>query len=93
MIVLCWLWLQLLYNRQELFPCRDVDSNREETQNHIKSILKQQYDALGPMNWQQGTIIVLFTILVILWITRDFSHIGGWSILFRKGYVTPSIYS
>ncbi|CAF2044398.1 unnamed protein product [Rotaria magnacalcarata] len=83
LIVLCWFWLQLL-----LFQWRKVDASVQESQKHVQSILKQQYEALGSMNWQEGTIIILFFILLILWVTRDFSNINGWSVLFRKGYVT-----
>ncbi|CAF4966390.1 unnamed protein product, partial [Rotaria socialis] len=83
LIVLCWFWLQLL-----LFQWRKVDASVQESQKHVQSILKQQYKALGSMSWQEGTIIILFFILLILWVTRDFSNINGWSVLFRKEYVT-----
>ncbi|CAF3693680.1 unnamed protein product [Rotaria socialis] len=72
----------------QLFQWRKVDASVQESQKHVQSILKQQYKALGSMSWQEGTIIILFFILLILWVTRDFSNINGWSVLFRKEYVT-----
>ncbi len=47
-------------------------------------MLKQQYEELGPVNWQEYTIAVLFIVVVVLWLTRDFSSYPGWEILFRK---------
>jgi di/tricarboxylate transporter len=47
-------------------------------------MLKKQYEELGPVNWQEYTVTVLFIAVVVLWVTRDFSSIPGWGILFRK---------
>lgn len=50
--------------------------------------LQEEYDQLGPISYQECVIIVLFLIVVILWITRDFSTSPGWNIIFRKNNVS-----
>jgi di/tricarboxylate transporter len=47
-------------------------------------MLTQQYKELGPLSWQEYTIIILFIVVVALWVTRDFSSFRGWDIIFRK---------
>ncbi|CAF1290111.1 unnamed protein product [Rotaria sordida] len=90
MLVICWLWLQLLYNRKELLPWIKVDPNSLESQKYLKSLLKNQYKELGSLSWQEYTITILFFIMVILWVTRDFSSYPGWGIIFREDYVTDA---
>ncbi|CAF1207129.1 unnamed protein product [Adineta steineri] len=82
MLVLCWLWLQIVYNR------RGSNINETESRKDLKSLLKQQYKDLGPVSWQEGTVSILFVVVVLLWITRDFSSARGWDALFRPNYVT-----
>lgn len=55
-----------------------------ESRTNLQSILKQQYKELGSFSWQECTIACLFVILVVLWVTRDFSSYPGWDIIFRK---------
>ncbi|CAF0929686.1 unnamed protein product [Didymodactylos carnosus] len=59
-----------------------------EAQAHLKNVLKQQYKELGSLNWKEANIAVLFIVIVVLWITKDFSNTPGWDILFREKYVT-----
>ncbi|CAF3396963.1 unnamed protein product [Rotaria socialis] len=87
MLVLCWLWLQILYNRKEFFHCKK-DENARDSQRDLNAILKKQYDKLGPYSWRERVITILFIVLVVLWVTRDFSSTPGWQIIFRKNYVT-----
>jgi di/tricarboxylate transporter len=47
-------------------------------------MLTQQYKELGPLSWQEYTLIILFIVVIFLWVTRDFSTAPGWDILFRK---------
>ncbi|CAF4405391.1 unnamed protein product [Rotaria sp. Silwood2] len=74
----------------ELLPWIKVDVNSLESQKHLKSILKEQYKELGSLSWQEYIIAILFFIMVILWITRDFSSYPGWEVIFRKDYVTDA---
>ncbi|CAF4016015.1 unnamed protein product, partial [Rotaria sp. Silwood1] len=47
-----------------------------------------QYNDLGPYSWREHTVTILFIVMVVLWVTRDFSTSSGWEIIFRKNYVT-----
>ena len=41
-------------------------------------------------SWNEGIVIGMFLIAVLLWITRDLDGTlgGGWSVLFRSEYVS-----
>ena len=56
-----------------------------ESQKHLLSVLREQYKELGSPVWKEYTIIILFIVMVLLWITRDFSSYPGWGIIFPKG--------
>ncbi len=60
------------------------DATELESQKHLQSVLKEQYKELGRPSWQEYTIAILFFIMVVLWVTRDFSSYPGWAIIFRK---------
>ncbi|ESO83286.1 hypothetical protein LOTGIDRAFT_133716 [Lottia gigantea] len=96
-LIVTWVWLQIFFLR-----CSDVSScyqkNKEEKKdNKVHLLVKEQYDALGPISYAQKNVLVLFTVLVICWISRDLGGVGGWGNLFRNGYVlyvkdsTPAI--
>jgi hypothetical protein len=67
-----------------LMPWIKKDANELESQKHLQSVLKEQYKDLGSPNWPECTIIILFIVMVVLWITRDFSSYPGWGIIFPK---------
>ena len=78
LLITCWLWLQLLYNRREwdiltlqlhilvysLLPWTKKDPNEVDSQKHLQTVLKDQYKQLGPLSWQEGTISILFVTMV-----------------------------
>jgi di/tricarboxylate transporter len=66
------------------FRCRKATADELESQASVQNILKQQYEDLGPFCWQERTITILFVIVVILWVTRDFSTAPGWGMIFQK---------
>ncbi|CAF1407806.1 unnamed protein product [Adineta ricciae] len=88
MLLCCWLWLQLIYNRRELLFWLKKDRKAIESQHHLRSVLKKQYAELGSFNWREYIITILFVSMVALWVTRDFSSYSGWKVIFRKDYVT-----
>ncbi|CAF1034449.1 unnamed protein product [Rotaria sordida] len=87
MLIICWLWLQILYNRKELFQWK-TNLTVQNSEKHLKVILKRQYRDLGPYNWRERIVTILFIILIVLWVTRDFSSRPGWQIIFREDYIT-----
>ncbi len=65
-------------------PWIKKDKNTLESQKHLQSLLKEQYQELGSLTWKEYIIAILFFIMVGLWITREFSGNPGWEIIFRK---------
>ncbi|CAF2628108.1 unnamed protein product [Rotaria sp. Silwood2] len=89
MLILCWLWLQILYNREELFKCR-TDPEDREALDDLKAMLVKQYNDLGKPNWSEYTVGIVFIIMIVLWVTREFGETPGWDIIFEDNYVSDS---
>ena len=65
------------------FRCK-TNVNTRDSQKGLKTILKKQYDELGPYSWRKRAVTILFVVLVVLWVKRDFSSSPGWKIIFKK---------
>jgi len=63
-----------------------IDKKEIEQEKHLQSILKQQYQDLNSLSWQEIIITCLFIILILLWVIRDFSD-DRWLIIFKKEFV------
>ncbi|XP_054452874.1 solute carrier family 13 member 2-like [Anoplopoma fimbria] len=90
MLVLSWLWLQFMFlgfNFKKSFGCgTKKDSDREAYQ-----VIKDEFKKLGRMCFAEGCVLTIFTLLVLLWFTREPGFIPGWAtVLFNKDkpYVT-----
>ncbi|XP_070553681.1 Na(+)/citrate cotransporter-like [Ptychodera flava] len=68
--------------------CKDKEKSKRV--DPVESVIRKQYEALGPMSWAEGAVLCHFIILALLWLTRDPKFAPGWVIAFRKGYVTDS---
>ncbi|CAF1137416.1 unnamed protein product [Adineta ricciae] len=86
MLIFCWFTLQILYNRKDFFRWTKTKKELEREQ-HLHSILKQQYKDLNVLSWQDMIIGCLFAVLILLWIIRDFSE-ERWLFIFTKEYAT-----
>nr|GMC81405.1 tonoplast dicarboxylate transporter [Ipomoea batatas]GMC87878.1 tonoplast dicarboxylate transporter [Ipomoea batatas] len=59
-----------------------------------RSHLKRELDLLGPMSFAEKMVLVIFSTLVVLWMTRSITDdIPGWGVLFgdRAGDGTVSV--
>ncbi|XP_041796503.1 solute carrier family 13 member 2-like [Chelmon rostratus] len=90
MLALSWLWLQFIYlgfNLRKSFGCgTKKDGDREAFQ-----VIKNEYKRLGRWSFAEACVLVIFTLLVLLWFTREPGFIPGWAtVLFNKDkpYVT-----
>ncbi|KAK5868573.1 hypothetical protein PBY51_009573 [Eleginops maclovinus] len=90
MLALSWLWLQFIFlgfNLKSSFGCGTKnDGDREAYQ-----VIKNEYRKLGRMSFAEGCVLFIFTLLVVLWFTREPGFIPGWAtLLFNKDkpYVT-----
>jgi len=91
MLALSWLWLQLMFlgfNFKETFGCGKNKSSDQQAY----QVIKDEYKKLGRMSFAEGSVLVIFTLLVLLWFTREPGFIPGWAtVLFNtedKTYVT-----
>ncbi|CAL8365371.1 unnamed protein product [Lota lota] len=83
MLVLSWLWLQLLFmglNIKKSFGC-GVSSERDK---EAYAVMKQEYKKLGRMGFAEGAVLAIFITLVVLWFTREPGFMKGWAtVLFN----------
>uniref|UniRef100_A0A8C3VVP0 Solute carrier family 13 member 1 n=1 Tax=Catagonus wagneri TaxID=51154 RepID=A0A8C3VVP0_9CETA len=91
-LLLSWIWLQWLFlgfNFKEMFQC---NKNRTAKQKACAEVIKQEYQKLGPIRYQEIVTLVLFIVMAMLWFSRDPGFISGWSALFSQypGFATDS---
>ncbi|XP_061924658.1 solute carrier family 13 member 2-like isoform X1 [Entelurus aequoreus] len=90
MLVLTWLWLQFMFlgfNFRKSFGCGVKSAGDKEAY----QVIKDEYKKLGKMSFAETSVLVIFTLLVLLWFTREPGFIPGWAtVLFNqnKKYVT-----
>ncbi|KAI4814843.1 hypothetical protein KUCAC02_005028 [Chaenocephalus aceratus] len=90
MLALSWLWLQFMFlgfNLKSTFGC----GTKKEGDREAFQVIKDEYKKLGRMNFAEGCVLTIFTLLVVLWFTREPGFIPGWAtVLFNKDktYVT-----
>uniref|UniRef100_A0A8C6SH92 Solute carrier family 13 member 2 n=1 Tax=Neogobius melanostomus TaxID=47308 RepID=A0A8C6SH92_9GOBI len=69
-LALSWLWLQCLFvgfNFKESFGCGSKRSSRKEDY----QVIKDEHKKLGRMSFAEACVLFIFTLLVLLWFTRD----------------------
>ncbi|KAG5836726.1 hypothetical protein ANANG_G00231620 [Anguilla anguilla] len=90
MLVLSWFWLQFMYlglNFKQTFGCGSKDKGDKEAY----QVMKNEYKRLGDISYAEGSVLVIFILLVVLWFTREPGFMPGWAtVLFNqeKTYVT-----
>ncbi|KAM9812834.1 solute carrier family 13 member 2-like [Syngnathus typhle] len=90
MLALAWLWLQFMFlgfNLKETFGCGAKSAGDKEAY----QVIKDEYKKLGRMSFAEAVVLIIFTLLVLLWFTREPGFIPGWAtVLFNqnKVYVT-----
>ncbi|XP_007504285.1 solute carrier family 13 member 1 [Monodelphis domestica] len=92
LLFLSWIWLQWLFlgfNFAEMFKCGKTKTAKEQA---CADVIKEEYQKLGPMRFQEIITLILFSIMALLWFSRDPGFMPGWSSLFPKypGFATDS---
>ncbi|XP_060229759.1 solute carrier family 13 member 1 isoform X2 [Meriones unguiculatus] len=92
LLLLSWIWLQWLFlgfNFTEMFKCGKTKTLKEKA---CAEVIKQEYEKLGPMRYQEIVTLIIFIIMALLWFSRDPGFVTGWSVLFSQypGFVTDS---
>ncbi|XP_066118289.1 solute carrier family 13 member 1 [Saccopteryx bilineata] len=91
-LLLSWIWLQWLFlgfNFKEMFTCGKTKTVEQKA---CEEVIKQEYLKLGPIRYQEIVTLVLFTVMALLWFSREPGFASGWSALFSEypGFVTDS---
>uniref|UniRef100_A0A3P9HZG2 Solute carrier family 13 member 5b n=1 Tax=Oryzias latipes TaxID=8090 RepID=A0A3P9HZG2_ORYLA len=79
MLTLAWLWLQFVYmgfNLKKTWGCGSVKTEKDIA---IYNLLRDQHRLLGPMSFGEISVLALFSLLVVLWFTRDPGFVAGWA--------------
>ncbi|XP_067451160.1 Na(+)/citrate cotransporter-like [Thunnus thynnus] len=93
MLTLAWLWLQFVFvgfNFKKTWGCGAVKTEKEIA---AYNVIREQHRLLGPMSFGEISVLGLFTLLVVLWFTRDPGFVDGWATdIFnsRAEYVTDA---
>lgn len=84
-VIFVWIWLQVLFLR-----CKTYNSGSPEQAKRVRNAVRKQYEELGPITFGQVAVIIHFTLLAVLWVTRDLGGVGGWGDIFDERTVTDS---
>uniref|UniRef100_A0A669B4A7 Solute carrier family 13 member 3 n=1 Tax=Oreochromis niloticus TaxID=8128 RepID=A0A669B4A7_ORENI len=85
-LFLGWLWIAFLYGGLNTRLYR-----RTQAEARAKALIKEDYRKLGPINFAEGAISFFFVLFAILLFTRDPKFVTGWSVFFKKGYVSDAV--
>ncbi len=84
-LLLTWGLLVLMYTRGTKLQVPD-SSETSKRGSSLRSAYTREIKALGPMSSEERTVLIVFTLLAVLWITRNTLEFGlfavpGWSLL------------
>jgi len=86
----CWFWLISYYMGPRKI-IRDLRAKSDtEDDMRVKRLIREKYDGLGKMGYQEMVVGAHFLILAVLWFTRSPKFIDGWHAAFEKGHVKDS---
>ena len=96
-VLAAWVYLIVLYFGIPDFlavwrpkKSAEVLETEKTRQRNVSKMLRGRYDALGPMNFHETAVAILFFIVVMLWMFRDPRFIDGWGTLFPQVEVEDS---
>ncbi|KAM8976008.1 Na(+)/citrate cotransporter [Pelodytes ibericus] len=94
MLFLAWMWLQVSFMGFNLKKTWGCGASRSEKERAAYNVIREEHRKLGPISFAEASVLLLFTLLVVLWFTRDPGFVKGWAtVLFNKDnveYVTDA---
>jgi len=83
MLLFLWIWLQVLF-------VGFGKKSKNQLDKMVEKVIREKYENLGPIKFNEKLIGVLFSIQVVLWFFRKPQIFPGWGELFPPGYVTDA---
>lgn len=74
-----WIWLQILFIGLFRKKKEDKKKTSEEQAKIVREVISVKYKELGPMTFHEGSVLILFIIVVFLWFFRKPEFIPGWA--------------
>jgi sodium-dependent dicarboxylate transporter 2/3/5 len=83
-LIISWVWISFIAWRQERqhrIPGDEaVDPKGKEA--HILKVMRQKYEALGPVKCHELSVLICFATVIVLWFLRKPLFMAGWGGLF-----------
>uniref|UniRef100_A0A673BTX8 Solute carrier family 13 member 2-like n=1 Tax=Sphaeramia orbicularis TaxID=375764 RepID=A0A673BTX8_9TELE len=70
MLVFSWFWLQFMFlgfNLKKTFGC----GGKNDRDREAFAVMKEEYRKLGSMTFAEVAVLIIFSLLVVLWFTRE----------------------
>ncbi|XP_061420234.1 solute carrier family 13 member 1-like [Lethenteron reissneri] len=94
LLIFTWLWLTWLFLGFRIWDLRRLCSGTLSTQERMSERrMRQEYEKLGPISYQEVVTASVFLLMVLLWFLRDPGFVPGWASFFLKGYQTDATVS
>ncbi|XP_012731093.1 solute carrier family 13 member 3 [Fundulus heteroclitus] len=90
-LFLGWIWISFLYGGLNTRLCFTKHDHRAQAEARARALIKEDYRKLGPINFAEGAISFFFILFAVLLFTRDPKFVTGWSVFFKKGYVSDAV--
>uniref|UniRef100_A0A8C4HP14 Solute carrier family 13 member 3 n=1 Tax=Dicentrarchus labrax TaxID=13489 RepID=A0A8C4HP14_DICLA len=90
-LFLGWLWIAFLYGGLNTRLCFKKQDQRAQAEARAQALIEDDYRKLGPINFAEGAISFFFILFAVLLFTRDPKFVTGWSVFFKKGYVSDAV--
>ncbi|XP_046583474.1 solute carrier family 13 member 2-like [Haliotis rubra] len=88
LFVFVWGWLYIYTVRTKILKCCQKDQNSYFA---VRNVIRREASKLGTMTFPEVIVLVNFTILALLWVTRKPGFIPGWGNLLKEGYSGDSV--
>ncbi|XP_038579156.1 solute carrier family 13 member 3 [Micropterus salmoides] len=90
-LFLGWIWIAFLYGGLNTRLCFKKYDQRAQAEVKAKALIEEDYRKLGPINFAEGAVSFFFVLFAVLLFTRDPKFVTGWSVFFKKGYVSDAV--
>ncbi|XP_077465870.1 Na(+)/dicarboxylate cotransporter 3 isoform X2 [Stigmatopora argus] len=90
-LLLGWLWIAFIHGGLNTRLCFKKHDQRANQEAQARALIEEDYRKLGPLNFAEAAISFFFVLYAVLLFTRDPKFFTGWSVFFKKGYVSDAV--